>query len=144
MDNGGAMLVQFHGLRFDLPSGWTDITNDLPEGSPATLARPSGCGAIQFSLRGYRSGANPDVTAEHLRALLADFCSRKSLDPGDMEETTAGITTVGCVARAAGEIVAVWYLTNGRDIALVTYVSQVSGYAEELGQARDLVATIDF
>jgi len=144
MDSGEAMLVQFHGLRFDLPSGWTDITDDLPEGSPATLARPSGCGAIQFSLGAYRSGANPIVTAESLRALLADFCSRKSLDPGEVEETTARITTVGCVARAEGEIVAVWYLTNGRDIALVTYVSQASDYAEELGEARGLVATIDF
>lgn len=144
MDNGEAMPVLFHGLRFDLPSGWTDITDDLPEGSPATLARPSGSGAIQFSLGAYRSGANPDVTAEHLRALLVDFCSRNSLDTGDLEETTARITTVGCVARAEGEIVAVWYLTNGRDVALVTYASQASDYAEELSQARGLVATIDF
>jgi hypothetical protein len=62
-----------------------------------------------------------------------------------MEETaTARVTTVGCVVRAKNEVVAAWYLTNCQDVALVTYVSQASDYSEELGQARDLVATIDF
>lgn len=138
------MQVQFHGLRFDLPAGWTEITDDLPEGSPPTLARPAGCGAIQFSIATYRSGTDPRVTIENLRALLADFCSRKALDAGDIEESTGRVTTVGCVAGAKDEVVAVWYLTNGQDVALVTYVSQTSDCSEELEQAQDLVATIDF
>lgn len=138
------MQVQFHGLRFDLPSGWADITDELPEGSAPTLARPSGCGALQFSIGTYRSGTHPNFTAQSLRALLADFCSRQSLDAGDFEETTARVTTVGCVARTTEEVVAAWYLTNGIDVVLVTYVARTPDCSDELEQAKQLVATIDF
>lgn len=141
------MRVQFHGLRFDLPPEWADITGDLPEGSPPTLSRPFGIGVIQFSTARYSSGAKPEVTLEGLRQLIADLCSRRSLNAGELEETIGPITTVGCVTAAADELVAAWYLSNGRDIVLVTYTSSASGepdMVEELGQARQLVATIDF
>jgi hypothetical protein len=141
------MRVQFHGLLFDLPPEWTDITDDLPEGSPPTLARPSGLGIIQFSIARYRSGANPEVTVESLRELIADFCSHHSLNAGGLEETIGRIPSVGCVIAATDELVAAWYLSNGQDIVLVNYISSGSGdpdTAEELGQARQLVATIDF
>ena len=33
------MIVQFCGLTFDMPAGWEDITDDLPEGSPPSLVK---------------------------------------------------------------------------------------------------------
>ena len=141
------MRVQYHGLQFDLPPEWTDITDDLPEGSPPTLARPSGLGVIQFSITSYRSGTDPEVTGEDLRQLITDFCSRRSLNAGQLEVTIRRIMTVGCVTTATDELVAVWYLSNGRDIVVLTYTALSSrdlDTAEELSQARQLVATIDF
>jgi len=140
------MLVQFHGLRFDLPLGWADITDDLPEGSPPTLARSSGLGVIQFSIARHRGGTNPEITVDALRRLITDFCSRHSLKAGDLDETVGSITRVGCVGIATNETVAAWYLTNGHDITLVTYTSaspDARATAEELNQARGLVTTIE-
>ena len=47
---------------------------------------------------------------------------------------------------ATDETVAAWYLTNGHDVTLVTYTSSspdARGTAEELNQARGLVATME-
>jgi hypothetical protein len=140
------MLVQFHGLRFDLPVGWADITDDLPEGSPPTLARSSGLGVIQFSIARHRGGINPAITVDGLRRLIADFSSSHALNIGELDETLASIIIVGCVGIATDETVAAWYLTNGHDVILVTYTSSspdARGTAEELSQARGSVATIE-
>ena len=43
------MRVDFHGVRFDLPPEWADITDDLgDEPPPYTLARPSASGLFSF------------------------------------------------------------------------------------------------
>jgi hypothetical protein len=141
------MQVQFHGLRFDLPPDWTDITDDLVEGAPPTLARPFGRGVIQFSTATYRSGPKPEVTVDSLRMLLRDFCAKKSLNYSLFEETRTRIMSVGYVGTAADEVLAAWYLSNGQDIVLVTYTSMGASEPDtvkELQQARELVATIEF
>ncbi|UYV16147.1 hypothetical protein [Porphyrobacter sp. ULC335] len=141
------MRVQFHGLRFDLPPDWTDITDDLIEGAPPTLARPFGRGVIQFSTATYRGGANPEVTVDSLRMLLGDFFARKSLNCRHFEETNTRVMSVGCVGSAAGEVLAAWYLSNGQDVALVTYTSMEPtepDVATELEQTRGLIASIEF
>jgi len=140
------MLFHFHGLRFDLPDEWADITDDLPQGSPPTLARSSGLGVIQFSIARYRKGANPNVTADDLRLLPADFFSRHSLNAGEAEETIGPVTTVGCVGIGTDETVAAWYLSNGYDIVLITYTSRGTDAHDttaELGHVRKLLGTID-
>ena len=142
--SGENMLVQFHGLRFDLPPGWMDVTDDLPDGSPPTLTQPSGCGVIQFSIASCSGGGAPEITIGNLRSFLADFCARQSLVAGNLEETVARVSVVGCVLQAKDEVVAAWYLTNSRDVVLVTYCSPTSEHSDELDQARHLVATIDF
>ncbi|WP_342251150.1 hypothetical protein [Sphingomonas sp. OTU376] len=140
------MLVKFHGLQFDLPAQWADVTDDLPEGSPPTLARPSGVGAIQFTTAVYRAGLKPDVTNQDLRNLVVDFCNRLSFRPGEFEERTDRLISAGCVVAGTDDLTAVWYVSNGRDIALITYSG--TGWGEpskfELCQARQIVATVEF
>lgn len=144
---GGSILVEFHGLQFDLPAQGADITDDLPKGSPPTLARPSGVGVIQFTTAIYRAGVNPEVTTQDLRNLVVDFCGRHSFHPGEFEERTDRVSRVGCVVEGADDLTAVWYVSNGRDVALITYSGSGSdefSATDELRQARQLVATIEF
>ncbi|HSO31026.1 MAG TPA: hypothetical protein VLT33_00880, partial [Labilithrix sp.] len=60
----------FAGLTMVIPDGWSDVTDDLPAGTPCTLARPDGIGALQFSRAHYRGGVVPEITVEDLESLL--------------------------------------------------------------------------
>lgn len=60
------MHVECHGLRFDLPDKWVDVTDDLPPGTAAILARPTGVGAAKFSISRYQGGEDPAATIEDL------------------------------------------------------------------------------
>jgi len=64
----------FADVRISLLEGWVDVTDDLPEGTPPTLAKPEGVGALQFSVAKYRAGAKPNVSEDDLEALLVKFC----------------------------------------------------------------------
>lgn len=141
------MRVEFHGLQFELPAQWADVTDDLAEGSPPTLAHPSGVGVIQFTTAVHRAGLNPEVAIGDLRNLVVDFCSRHCFHPGEFEESAGRVSRVGCVVEGPDDLTAIWYLSNGCDIALVTYSatgSDAFSMSDELRQARQLVATIDF
>jgi hypothetical protein len=141
------MRVEFHGLHFDLPAGWADITDDLPIGSPPTLACETGVGVIQFSSAVYSSGVDPEVTIDSLWVLITDFCDRKSLIIGEIEELLGQIMIVGFSSSVNEELVAAWYLSDGKNVILVTYTSSDACNAEtnrELAQARDLITTINF
>lgn len=126
------MRVEFHGITFDLPDGWTDITDDLPDGSPPTLARPSGVGAIQFSIAKYGSGADPKATVSDLRKFCAEFCVQHAIDESWIVEYPARMMCVGAKTNDLDEFLAAWYLSNGRDFVFVTYV----GVNEDIEQSQ--------
>lgn len=125
------MIVGFHGLKFDLPEGWTDITDDLPDGSPPSLARTHGAGSIQFSFAVYRSGERPEVKMPDLRFLLADFFNKNQLSPNSIHEHIASsVFYVNGISRSGGEFISARYASNGSDILLATYVCQSPENAE--------------
>lgn len=142
------MLSKFAGLTLLVPEGWGDITADLPPGSPPTLARGSGVGALQFSVARYRGGADPQIDTERLREFFSSFCKAHSL--GEIEPSVvakARSRGVGGVSSTLQEVVAVWYLSNGNDVALVTYTSLAPGNprtAEELSEVQAVVESIEF
>lgn len=139
------MLVQYHGLQFDLPAGWADVTEDLPAHSPPTLAHPDGVGVIQFSIARYSRGERPNTTCEALEKLLVEFFSQQMLEGGQPERIEARVAIVGRIATS--EPIAVWYASNGLDLVLITYTSvEPANFtaSEELEQARKLVASLSF
>lgn len=140
------MWVQFHGLQFELPPEWVDITDDLEDKWPPTLAGPLVGGALQFSIARYKSGEVPNITIGDLRELLTKFCANLPHKFDEPVERVGSINSVGCVANGEEELVAVWHLSNGRDYVMATYTSLSPadpGTEVELSQARQLVESIE-
>jgi len=138
----------FADVRISLLEGWADITDDLPEGTPPTLAKPEGVGALQFSVAKYQAGARPNVSQDDLDALLVEFAKSRALGPASNLERGQGASQrVGATFFREDDLVRAWYLTNGQDVALVTYVGAAAASPvslSELAEASAIVASIAF
>ena len=142
-----SQICAFANVRISLPSGWTDISDELPEGTPPTLAKQDGIGALQFSVARYRTGVRPEIGPESLDALLREFAETRMLGAAaDVERGKSTSHYVGASFSRGGDLVRAWYATNGSDVALVTYVAEAGGRdAEvELAEAGGIVRSIDF
>lgn len=142
------MRVEFYGLTFDLPAGWADITDDLPEGSPPTLAKASGASAVQFSIAKYHSGKNPKVSLDDLRSFMTEFCQNNSIDVEYISiRESHDIMCVGALSETAGELLSAWYLSNGKDVVFTTYVGlddDADLLDKELDEARAIISSMSF
>jgi hypothetical protein len=119
------MPVEFHGMRFDLPQGWLDITEDLPEGGPPSIARPGGVGALQFTFARYKSGENPGITIDVLRDLLREFFVINKISGGEFVEYHGHVMSVQGMSDSSDEFILARYFSNGRDVVLATYICSV-------------------
>ena len=143
------MIVQFHGITFDAPIGLEDVTDDLPGRSPPTLAKASDAGgALQFSIAKYRSGEKPNANFEALRSFMTEFCRNNFIDVERIFTTEFGdVMCVGVSSRTTDQTFSAWYLSDGSDLAFVTYLAQGDEYDlidEELGEAREIISSISF
>ena len=141
------MRVEFYGLRLDLPEAWVDVTEDLPVGSPPSLARPMGAGAIQFSIAKYRGGEEPNVTIDSLRALLAEFCQRNGMPCDHMVVCKGKLISVEASSVKNDELIRARYFSNGKDVVLGTYVcSDANNYEmkEDLKGYERIMNSVDF
>ena len=131
-----------------LADGWFDITDDLPEGSPYTLGKPDGVGVLQFSTAQFESGNRPLIQTEDLRNLLTDFAQSREL--GEPRSVSDGRGTHAFVCGDFGtdaETVHIWYVSNGRDVVLATYLAQTSSdrrVALELRDTAAMISSLDF
>ncbi|AZO35683.1 MAG: hypothetical protein EOS76_33345 [Mesorhizobium sp.] len=140
------MRIEFYGLHFDLPSDWADRTDNVPEGVP-TLALPSGVGAFQFTIARYAGGKHPRVSIVALRSMLAEFCRKQPRAFDDPVTNMGKVFSVGCVSHDLSETLGVWYLSNGSDVVLATYLGLSFDHPEvasELAEVRQSIATMDF
>ncbi|CAN7576973.1 hypothetical protein [Mesorhizobium caraganae] len=142
------MIVQFHGITFDAPVGWEDITDDLPVGSPPTIAKASGVGAVQFSIAKYRSGKKPNADFGVLRSFMLEFCQKNDIDANNIwAKKFNDKMCVGVLSKTEKQVLSAWYLSDGNDFALVTYISldeEKHLMDEELEEARTIVSSISF
>ncbi len=141
-------LVDFAGLRIALREGWCDITDDLPEGTPPTLAKTDdGIGALQFSTARYRAGDRPTIGQDVLTDLLEEFADSRGLgQPSNLAARVEKPIWVAGDFPSATEFIRVWYLSNGNDVVLITYVTehpQSPRLAAELSDAHTMVCSID-
>lgn len=139
---------RFAGLKLALPTGWLDITDDLPSGSPSTLAREDGAGALQFSVARYGAGKPPNIGPDDLRGMLDDFSRSRALSAASEPRTWKSLNTyISNDYQSGVDFVRVWYVTNGKDVTLVTFVTRDADSSEtqaELGEADSIVASISF
>jgi hypothetical protein len=142
--------IRFAGVNLHAPPTWQDITADLPPRSPWTLAKADGVGVVQFTVARYRSGPEPQIGAPELRVMLDEFVATNDLAPAVARAD--GVTAAGNdFARAdcwgPVERVVVWYVSNGRDSAVVTYVTlepSSPSVAAELEDAYSMVDRLEF
>ncbi|MGX5652723.1 hypothetical protein ACWKW4_20905 [Hydrogenophaga borbori] len=139
--------VTFAGVHIALLEGWIDVTDDLPEGSPPTLAKPEGVGALQFTVATCASGMEPQVTLADLDALLDSFARSRSLGAAsDVERGAARSNFVGATDQFGGDLLRAWYASNGSDVALVTYLADAASdrVLAELAEASSIAKSLDF
>lgn len=114
------------------------------------MARCQGVGALQFSVGKYVSGPLPDVGETQLRGFLTDFGARRGLRISGVSTGLGRNRFIVGTHEAGGELIRVWYVTNGRDLALVTYVARDDGddsrrlVLAELEDADGIVRSTDF
>ena len=134
------------GLVITAVSGWLDISHDIEaENVPFTLAKNDGVGALQFSVASYKGGVNPEITLEHLRALLTDFALSRELGKGfDFHACGKPHLICGQSHNSGSEFVRVWYCTNGQDVVLVTYVCEKGLQTSELLDCEKMVSDLEF
>jgi hypothetical protein len=139
-------MPHFAGLAFDLPPGWLDISDDLPPDSPATLARDAGVGAIQFSVSRGEGGTEPMIDETDLEDMLREFCEQNDIPLSPDKIPNAAGHAVGGVARSEGAIIGIWYVSDGLNVAMVTYFADTVAEAadQELADAEAIVRTASF
>jgi len=132
------------GLTLEVDSGWVDVTE---EGEPLTMTRgQEGVGALQFSLAFYSGGEVPNPSAEDLLGMAREFGQQRELGPGFDESCREfGIIKSGASSyRSQGYFLRAWYVSDGANIALVTYTSAWDVRERELDEAERIVASVQF
>ena len=140
--------IRLGAISVAAPEPWSNVRDDLPEGSPLTLARGrEGCGALQFSLALYRAGSDPHVTVGDLSELLAGFADRNGLGQATQQSSLDGpVRYAAATFRLGEDSVRVWYCSDGRNVALVTYVagSDEPGLRREVSEADMILRSLSF
>lgn len=132
-------------LQITAPTAWLDITDGIGEGNhPFTLARSDGIGAIQFSIAEYRSGKDPGISLDGLRNLLADFAESRELGRG-YDFTSEGnslLLTAAASFNFEDRFFRVWYCSDGRNVALVTYNCDKNREQAELSDCERIIRSL--
>ncbi|MDZ4289278.1 MAG: hypothetical protein U0984_15035 [Prosthecobacter sp.] len=142
--------VTFANVGLLLPAQWVNITDTLPEGSPPTLAVETGFGALQFSVANYVSGADPTIDGKALEHLLYQFEDSHDFNRSASPVTWGNGSVFGlfCDYPQDDQFIRVWYCSDGRNTAFVTYVADPlassDSIRQELTEADSIVRSLQF
>lgn len=117
--------ITFDGIHLTLPNdSWRDISETLDAGSPFTLAKEDGIGALQFSPAVYHSGKDPKITLNDLVELVIEFGRQHQLgEPADLDsESIDAIILAAGSYRDRDNFVRAWYVSDGLNLVFITYV----------------------
>ena len=139
------MRFQLSSIVVTAPDGWVDITDELPEGSPETLARHDGVGALQFSAGIYKGGSLPGVGMDALEEVLAQFLERQGLCSPSIKRASGIHDIVQADVANSAEFLRIWYISDGSSVVMVSYVTQEVGsrvLSDELHEATSIVESL--
>lgn len=132
-------------LRVRLLANWAqDVNSD----GPATFYRTDSddSGALQVSLYAeYTGGKHPNPSLDDLIELAQGHGRRH--DVGQVICTDSGacdLGSYGTVVFRSAEYprIQFWYLSNGRDFVLATYVCTIEPAAAEVSEAQQIVSML--
>ena len=133
-------------ITITTPDSWLDVTEDIGREALFTLAKgESGVGALQFSAAEYSGGKLPHISLKHLVDLLTDFKTSRELGSGSEHvESDGEIKIAGESFFDDGNFIRVWYCTDGRNVALITYVCEKGLEEDECADCESIVRNIGF
>jgi hypothetical protein len=137
----------FGGNTVSAPEPWIDTTEDVEgEDAPFTLAQKDiGVGALQFSIALYRGGEESNIDIARLQEMLADFADNKQLGKGFDEQVYKNrVDVVGASYHVGNDLVRVWYCSDERNVAFVTYVCDWEKRNSEANECEAIVKSIEF
>ena len=140
-------VIKLDGVRLKVPMHWDDVTRELsPTGRPFTLASSKDeVGALQVSLANYLSGEIPNPTAKDLMSMLLEFSTRRRLGkPIDTNVTVGDKRYARASFRSEGDFVRVWYLSDGQNLAMVTYICPWKDRKIQLEECQQIVESLEF
>lgn len=128
------------------PEGWADVTESLEiENSPITLALPDGVGALQLSISRYVQGEKPTPSLDVLVDMLREFATSNGFGaPANVSTQSGKISIAAGSFSADGDFVRAWYLSDGLDFAMATYVCEIGSEFSELETCEQIVSSLEF
>ncbi len=145
---GYVMASRLHlpGCSVSVSEGWRDVTETLEMDSPPpTLAKEHGVGALQFSIALYRDGPVPNATVGDLQELLSGFAASRNLGDGfDRRETTSKQLMTAASFHSEGDLLRVWYVSDGENIGFITYVCAWESRHIEVAECDAIVNSLRF
>jgi hypothetical protein len=135
-------------VQLTVPEDWADITEELEgDDKPYTVADPQdGVGALQLSLGLFQGGTLPNPSEGELRGMVLQFGEKQGLGDALDESTFSKSPLVGAGVSFHSEedFIRVWYVSDGKNFALVTYTCAWGNQDRESSLCEDMVQSIQF
>lgn len=128
-------------LRVTLPNHWHDLSQaNLGKPTYSRTGDPEGALLEVTILSTWRGGKRPDTSAQNLLKSLEERfkpLSVKRSESGEVEDEPWVKTwaTVLCDQPGCAHFQC-WYLSDGQDLLMASYISGASPSAQELAEAR--------
>jgi hypothetical protein len=138
--------IEVGGATVSVPAGWYDVTDQVDaEDKPYTLTRPDGVGALQFTVGLYRRGKQPQLSSADLLENVEGFGRSQGFsEPFDQTTEDSTLTLAAASFHSRDDFIRVWHVTDGRNLATITYVSEFGAEGSELGDCEEIVRSISF
>jgi len=138
--------IVFDSFSVVAPPGWDDYTDSAEtDDPPFTLARDDGVGALQFSIGLYSRGRVPDPSPTDLWEMVESFGRTRELGAAREAVLESSPLRLAAASFDIGEdFLRVWYVSNGRDFGMITYVCEAGREGLELGECESIVRSIEF
>ena len=135
----------YEAFTVDLPENWEDVSEELGDEDLVTFAQLDGKGALQVSLAVYRAGGLPKIGHLDLEELRDDFARRQGLgSPIDTSTAETDLLVAEASYHSDSDLVRVWYVTDGANVALLTYVCAWEFRREEAAASEAIVRSFKF
>ena len=130
-------------ITLEFPIGWFDTTTD---DLPFTLSKTDGVGALQFSIATYKEGSPPAIDVAALESMVVEFAKTNSLGPLRDQVQTQETLSLAAASFTADEHTygRVWYVSDGWNLAKITYVCEQLPPQPELQEAEQIVGSLQF
>lgn len=131
-------------VKLSIPIEWSLLDNSR---TPFTLADvENGVGVLQVTLLGYKGGEYPAISAKELEQFLVSVSlahqlgvplSKHNYDLNDLIEATA-------TYKKEDRFVQVWYVSDGKNLAFVTYNCEWERRFQEQNICEQIVRSMKF